>query len=96
MCKDVCCRLFVPGYPDIRKVRIILDEAEGMDQKIADIYNEERNKKSDIEFHYPLLPKELQALCGETFPVTRSAKPGSPVCPDCKKIFEGLQPGGDS
>lgn len=35
------------------------------------------------------------ALCGEVFPVTKSAKPGSPVCPDCKKIFEGLPPGGD-
>ncbi|UZJ23429.1 DUF3039 domain-containing protein [Rhodococcus antarcticus] len=35
------------------------------------------------------------ALCGEVFPVTKSAKPGSPVCPDCKKIYEGLRPGGD-
>jgi len=31
------------------------------------------------------------ALCGEVFPVTRSAKPGSPVCPDCKRIYEGLK-----
>ncbi len=31
------------------------------------------------------------ALCGEVFPVTRSAKPGSPVCPDCKKIFDQLK-----
>ena len=36
------------------------------------------------------------ALCGETFPVTRSPKPGSPVCPDCKKIYESLPGGGDS
>ena len=43
-----------------------------------------------------VLGNMVQALCGETFPVTRSAKPGSPVCPDCKKIFEGLKPGGDS
>jgi hypothetical protein len=35
------------------------------------------------------------ALCGEVFPVTKSAKPGSPVCPDCQKIYEGLPPGGD-
>ncbi|GAB2937295.1 DUF3039 domain-containing protein [Rhodococcus aerolatus] len=35
------------------------------------------------------------ALCGEVFPVTKSAKPGSPVCPDCKKIYDGLKPGGD-
>lgn len=35
------------------------------------------------------------ALCGEVFPVTKSAKPGSPVCPDCKKIYLGLRPGGN-
>ncbi len=35
------------------------------------------------------------ALCGEVFPVTKSAKPGSPVCPDCKKIYDGLRPGGN-
>ncbi|MEV0697591.1 DUF3039 domain-containing protein [Saccharopolyspora sp. NPDC050389] len=34
------------------------------------------------------------ALCGEVFPVTKSAKPGSPVCPDCKEIFESLPSGG--
>lgn len=33
------------------------------------------------------------ALCGETFPVTRSAKPGSPVCPKCKKIYQRMQKG---
>lgn len=31
------------------------------------------------------------ALCGETFPVTKSAKPGSPVCPDCERVFKGLR-----
>jgi hypothetical protein len=50
-------------------------------------------------FHYVLknkiaesavLGNLVQALCGETFPVTRAPKPGSPVCPDCKKIYEGL------
>jgi len=35
------------------------------------------------------------ALCGETFPVTKSAKPGSPVCPDCKKIYESMPQGRD-
>jgi hypothetical protein len=33
------------------------------------------------------------ALCGEVFPVTRAAKPGSPVCPDCKRIFAKLKNG---
>jgi hypothetical protein len=36
------------------------------------------------------------ALCGEVFPVTRSPKPGSPVCPQCKEIYESLPKGGDS
>lgn len=35
------------------------------------------------------------ALCGEVFSVTKSPKPNSPVCPRCKKIFEGLPAGGD-
>ena len=35
------------------------------------------------------------ALCGETFPVTRSPKPGSPVCPKCKEIFNKIPRGGD-
>lgn len=35
------------------------------------------------------------ALCGEVFPVTKSAKPNSPVCPECKKVYETLPPGGD-
>jgi hypothetical protein len=30
----------------------------------------------------------VEALCGEVFPVTRSPKPGSPVCPRCKEIYD--------
>jgi hypothetical protein len=37
-----------------------------------------------------VLGNMVVALCGETFPVTRSPKPGSPVCPECKEIYEGL------
>lgn len=33
----------------------------------------------------------VQALCGETFPVRKQAKPGSPVCPDCERIYKGLR-----
>jgi hypothetical protein len=35
----------------------------------------------------------VQALCGEVFPVTKTPKPGSPVCAQCKEIYESL-PGG--
>lgn len=31
------------------------------------------------------------ALCGEKFPVTKAPKPGSPVCPACKEIYESLR-----
>jgi hypothetical protein len=31
------------------------------------------------------------ALCGEKFPVTKSPKPGSPVCPECKEIYESMK-----
>lgn len=31
------------------------------------------------------------ALCGEVFPVRKTAKPGAPICPDCKRIYEKLK-----
>jgi hypothetical protein len=33
----------------------------------------------------------VEALCGEVFPVTKTAKPDSPVCPRCKEIYDGLR-----
>ncbi|HEX4702347.1 MAG TPA: DUF3039 domain-containing protein [Pseudonocardiaceae bacterium] len=38
-----------------------------------------------------VLGTHVVALCGEVFPVTKSAKPGSPVCPDCKKVYDRMQ-----
>lgn len=32
------------------------------------------------------------ALCGEVFPVTKAAQPGSPVCAECTRLFEQLRP----
>lgn len=31
------------------------------------------------------------ALCGEKCPVTKTPKPGSPVCKECKKIYNSLK-----
>jgi len=51
-------------------------------------------------FHYVKKDKILEsvvegghvvALCGEVFPVTKTAKPGSPVCADCKRIYDRLK-----
>lgn len=53
----------------------------------------------DRFFHYvrknkiaesAVMGTHVVALCGETFPVTRSAKPGSPVCARCQEIYQGL------
>ena len=38
-----------------------------------------------------VMGNHVVALCGETFPVTRSPKPGSPVCPKCKKIYNRMR-----
>jgi hypothetical protein len=60
--------------------------------------------QGDRVFHYvrkskvaesAVMGSMVEALCGEVFPVTRSAKPGSPVCSQCKKIYESM-PGGSS
>ncbi len=49
--------------------------------------------KKDRIAESAVMGTHVVALCGEVFPVTRSAKPGSPVCPDCKKIYAGLKKG---
>jgi hypothetical protein len=61
--------------------------------------------EKDKFFHYvrknkvaesAVLGTMVQALCGEVFPVTRAAKPGSPVCARCQEIYESLPTGGGS
>jgi Protein of unknown function (DUF3039) len=42
-----------------------------------------------------VLGSVVVALCGEVFPVTRAPKPGSPVCPECKEIYDSLPQGGE-
>jgi hypothetical protein len=72
----------------------------------VDVRPDETDQSSDDApkmFHYvrkakiaesAVMGTHVVALCGEVFPVTRSPKPGSPVCPDCKKIYENLPDGG--
>lgn len=73
----------------------------------VDTRGEETDRTGDDTpkmFHYvrknkiaesAVMGTHVVALCGEVFPVTKSAKPGSPVCPECKEIFESLPRGGD-
>lgn len=50
--------------------------------------------KKDKIAESAIMGTHVVALCGEVFPVTRSAKPGSPVCPECKKVYDSLRKGG--
>ncbi|BBZ66828.1 MAG: DUF3039 domain-containing protein [Mycolicibacterium insubricum] len=47
--------------------------------------------KKDRIAESAVMGTHVVALCGEVFPVTRSAKPGSPVCEDCKRIYESMK-----
>ncbi len=49
--------------------------------------------KKDKIAESAVMGTHVVALCGEVFPVTKSAKPGSPVCPDCKRIYATLKKG---
>jgi len=58
--------------------------------------------KDDEVFHYvrknqiaesAVMGNMVVALCGETFPVTKTPKPGSPVCKECKEIYNSLPKG---
>jgi hypothetical protein len=64
-----------------------------VDPKTADA------ETGDDLFHYvrkakivesAVMGSMVEALCGEIFPVTKTPKPGSPVCPRCKEIYDSL------
>lgn len=64
-----------------------------------DIRDQETDSPDEV-FHYvkkdkiaesAVLGSMVQALCGEIFPVTKTPKPGSPVCEPCKEIYAQLR-----
>jgi DUF3039 family protein len=68
------------------------------DERVDDGTDDDRPKffhyvKKDNIAQSAVMGTHVVALCGEVFPVTRSPKPGSPVCPDCKRIYEKLKRG---
>ena len=77
-----------------------LDEQTDVDERpdadTTDHGDDDRPKffhyvKKDKIAESAVMGSHVVALCGETFPVTRSAKPGSPVCPKCKKIYSRMR-----
>jgi hypothetical protein len=63
---------------------------DGTDSDIPKVFH---YVKKDKIVESAVMGSHVVALCGEVFPVTKSAKPGSPVCPDCKRIYETLKRG---
>lgn len=49
--------------------------------------------KKDTIAESAVFGKHVVALCGKTFPVTKAAKSDSPVCPDCKRIYDMMKKG---
>jgi hypothetical protein len=71
-------------------------ERTDTDEQVDDGTGTDRPKffhyvKKDRITESAVMGNHVVALCGETFPVTKAAKPGSPVCPDCKQIFEQMK-----
>ena len=72
-----------------------IERTEG-DERVDDGSDSDRPKffhyvKKDKIAESAVMGTHVVALCGEVFPVTRAAKPGSPVCPDCKRIYQTLK-----
>ena len=73
-------------------------ERTDADEKVDDGTDGDAQKyfhyvKKDKIAESAVMGTHVVALCGEVFPVTRSAKPGSSVCPDCKRIYDTLKKG---
>ena len=71
------------------------------DTEVLEAPSDADTDEGDDVFHY--VPKAkiaesavmgtmVRAICGAVFPVTKAPKPGSPVCPECKEIYEAARP----
>jgi hypothetical protein len=76
------------GLDTLTEERVVPAETEEGDHERFAHY-----VKKDKIVESAVMGSHVVALCGEVFPVTKSAKPGSPVCPDCKRIYETLKRG---
>ena len=85
-----------PGSGTIRGMQTQTIERTDTDERVDDGTDSDTPKyfhyvKKDKIAESAVIGTHVVALCGEVFPVTKAAKPGSPVCPDCKRIYETLK-----
>ena len=85
-------------------VRVIRSEELAVSTQTEVLPQHSDSDHGDRVFHYvkknkiaesAVMGTHVVALCGEVFPVTRTPKPGSPVCEDCKRIYAQLPHGGN-
>lgn len=82
----------------------IIDKTDVLDPDLEERPDTDATDTGDDDtpkvFHYvkkdkiaesAVMGTHVVALCGEVFPVTKSAKPGSPVCEECKKIYARMR-----
>ena len=72
----------------LERKNISLDEI-GNIKRVSLYQSLTKNEQGEAEVHDLVALQFSPAFEG----VTRSAKPGSPVCPDCKRIYESLKKG---
>lgn len=73
--------------PDLDE-RTDVDEHTGSDDDTPKVFH---YVKKDSIAESAVMGTHVVALCGEVFPVTKSPKPGSPVCERCKKVYAKLK-----
>lgn len=91
----VCCTGWIQDGQNGR-MRTQTIERTDTDERVDDGTDSDTPKyfhyvKKDRIAESAVMGTHVVALCGEVFPVTKAAKPGSPVCPDCKRIYEKLK-----
>jgi type II secretory pathway component PulC len=87
----------VLDHPQPNRERAVTSSTDILER--PDVRDADTDKPNEM-FHYvrknkiaesAVMGTLVEALCGEVFPVTKTAKPGSPVCPRCKEIYETLR-----
>jgi len=77
----------------------------GMTTRTDVVPDLQRDDTGSVVFHYvdkakivesAIMGDVVTALCGAMFPVTRSPKPGSPVCATCQELMAMLRSFGSS
>lgn len=80
--------LETPGLSTLLEEQTLTQVDEGDHEKFAHYVRKDKIVESAV------MGTPVIALCGKVWVPNRDPQK-FPVCPDCKKIYDGLRPGGD-